>query len=139
MLFDHRRDPGPVLLAVLRPWRQCGLITPLDIKSHAMSNRILSAAICLGLLTSPTAAIACDLDGLPGFHRFNPFAKLPGFGGLAPPSGPPQKQTQPEQPAPKAEAKGDEKSSEAKATKASTPLDTLEKEQDARTASNSSD
>jgi hypothetical protein len=103
-----------------------------------MSNRILSAAICFGLLTSPTAAIACDLDGLPGFHRFNPFAKLPGFGGLAPPSGPPQKQTQPEQPAPKkAEANSDETSSKAKATNASTPLDALDTEQDARTASNS--
>lgn len=33
--------------------------------------RLLSA--CL-LLTAPTAANACDLDGMFGYHRFNPFA-----------------------------------------------------------------
>jgi len=53
----------------------------------AMTKRLISAALALGLVASPTAAFACDLDGLPGFHRYNPFAQVPGFPGLAPRAG----------------------------------------------------
>jgi hypothetical protein len=39
---------------------------------------LLAAAAFLAL---PTAAAACDLDGLPGFHRANPFSGAPMFRG----------------------------------------------------------
>lgn len=31
---------------------------------------------------APLPAMACDLDGLPGFHRANPFSNAPGFRGM---------------------------------------------------------
>lgn len=100
-----------------------------------MTRKFLSAAVCLSVVASPTAALACDLDGLPGFHRFNPFAKIPGFQGLAPPSGPRQQETAPQRATPKkAEKRGSEKpktsKSQARAAKAATPLDRLAGEQD---------
>ena len=67
----------------------------------------------LALLASPTSAVACDLDGLGGFHRFNPFGAGRGMNGLAPPPPPPpaeekkaeKKQAEKEEPAKKANAK----------------------------------
>ncbi|WP_379553192.1 hypothetical protein [Qipengyuania sp. DGS5-3] len=55
-----------------------------------MVRKVISLASALTLVALPTAASACDLDGMPGFHRYNPFAQMPGFRGLAPPPAPTQ-------------------------------------------------
>lgn len=39
--------------------------------------------VLLAALTMATPAAACDLDGLPGMHRFNPFLRYPAPGGPA--------------------------------------------------------
>lgn len=55
-----------------------------------LRRSILAAAAAM--LALPTAAAACDLDGLPGFHRANPFSGAPMFRGA--PAQPPQSGTQ---------------------------------------------
>lgn len=55
-----------------------------------LRRSILAAAAAM--LALPTAAQACDLDGLPGFHRANPFSGAPMFRGA--PTQPPQGGTQ---------------------------------------------
>ncbi len=54
------------------------------------------AALSTALVAMPTAASACDLDGLAGFHRFNPFGAGRGFNGLAPPAAPPAEKAETE-------------------------------------------
>ncbi|MFL0671413.1 MAG: hypothetical protein ACJLS3_08320 [Erythrobacter sp.] len=48
-------------------------------------------ALALLLVCGAAPLAACDLDGLPGFHRANPFARAPMFRGVPaaqPPSAP---------------------------------------------------
>jgi len=40
--------------------------------------------LAFAIFAVPGVALACDLDGMPGFHRFNPFAQAPGFHSVAP-------------------------------------------------------
>lgn len=40
-----------------------------------------TTAVMLGALTIAAPAAACDLDGLPGMHRYNPFVRYPAPGG----------------------------------------------------------
>jgi hypothetical protein len=72
-----------------------------------MSTARLAFVLLLGSSAAPLAA--CDLDGLPGFHRANPFARAPIFRGTptaAPqpvpdagqPASKPQDRTQPNPP-----------------------------------------
>ncbi len=47
-----------------------------------MSSLRLAPVLLLACGGAPLAA--CDLDGLPGFHRANPFARAPIFRGASP-------------------------------------------------------
>ena len=76
-----------------------------------MHIKALSAAIAVSLVATPTVSLACDLDGMPGCHRYNPFAKLSGLQGLTPPMDPVVKVEVPEDVAEAiAKAKADRKS-----------------------------
>lgn len=44
---------------------------------------LAAASLMLGALTIAAPAAACDLDGLPGMHRANPFLRYPAPGGPA--------------------------------------------------------
>ena len=51
-------------------------------------------AAAAAMLALPTAAAACDLDGLPGFHRANPFSGAPMFRGAPAQPTPPSTQNE---------------------------------------------
>jgi hypothetical protein len=59
--------------------------------------------LVLLLACGPAPLAACDLDGLPGFHRANPFARAPMFRGTPLPQ--PQAPGQSEQPGAKAQGR----------------------------------
>lgn len=58
---------------------------------------LILAALPIVLTVTPSAALACDLDGVGGMHRFNPFGKFMGFHGSSPPPPPPTKATTPKE------------------------------------------
>ncbi len=56
----------------------------------------LGFALLFAIAASPLAA--CDLDGLPGFHRANPFARAPIFRGAPAPQPAPEANQPADQP-----------------------------------------
>lgn len=65
------------------------------------------AALVASATALPASLSACELDGLAGFHRFNPFGAGRGFNGLAPPPAPPAEETDKADKEDKAEKKAD--------------------------------
>lgn len=65
------------------------------------------AALAASVAAMPASVSACDLDGLAGFHRFNPFGAGRGFNGLAPPPTPPAEKATDKQKQGKAKEKAD--------------------------------
>ena len=47
-----------------------------------MSKKLFFLPFAVIALSTPVAANACDLDGIDGLHRFNPFAKMAGIKGM---------------------------------------------------------
>ncbi len=89
-----------------------------------MKAKFLASFAAMSMLASPTVAAACELDGMPGFHRYNPFAKVPGFQGLGPPAAPYEAQEstrEAEQPKQDSKAEGVKKAKKPKKSKAIAP------------------
>lgn len=83
-----------------------------------MQKKLLLLSSAAAFAAMPSTATACDLDGIFGAHRFNPFANTPGFRGLAPPLEPTQsaEQREPTKKAP-SRADGQDKAGKSKAEK----------------------
>jgi hypothetical protein len=53
--------------------------------------RLVSASFAMAALTLAAPGSACDLDGLPGMHRYNPFVRYPTGPAVEPDQRSPQK------------------------------------------------
>ena len=78
-----------------------------------MQKKLILLSSAVAFAAMPSAATACELDGIFGAHRFNPFANAPGFRGLAPPLEPTQS-AKPRVPVKKAPPRTDRQNSTVK-------------------------